>query len=25
MQEAGISVAEEIGDIPNLVRESIGN
>jgi len=25
MREAGISVAEEIGDIPDLVRERIGN
>jgi len=25
MREAGISVAEEIGDIPDLVRQAIGN
>ena len=25
MREAGISVAEEIGDIPDLVRERLGN
>jgi hypothetical protein len=25
MREAGISVAEEIGDIPDLVQERIGN
>jgi succinyl-CoA synthetase alpha subunit len=25
MREAGISVAEEIGDIPDLVREAIGS